>query len=219
MASLCRDIIGRAERWLLAHGAADYTAAAELAEGMAVLQDLLLELPGLDVGGPWIDSDVTADATMVEDGRIRVQDGYTVSITWPNTVPDWTGAPEYFDLTSFTGDYRAPRDGSRGQVIYDGGYLLKIYCADAGEWRQVNSLTADSSVPLPASCHNGLAAMLAERLALGKQSPDGRPVSPAPAVIDMARRGASQIKALLTRRPRVTSVDGPALSRARQVFC
>ena len=61
--------------------------------------------------------------------------------------------------------------------------------------------------------------MLAERLALGKQSPDGRPVSPAPAVIDMARRGASQIKALLTRRPRVTSVDGPALSRARQVFC
>ena len=36
MASLCRDIIGRAERWLLAHGAADYTAAAELAgDGIA----------------------------------------------------------------------------------------------------------------------------------------------------------------------------------------
>ena len=72
MASLCRDIIGRAERWLLAHGAGDYTAAAELIEGMAVLQDLILEFPGLNVGGPWTEVDVTDDYEVGEDERVRV---------------------------------------------------------------------------------------------------------------------------------------------------
>lgn len=221
MASLCRDIIGRAERWLLAHGAGDYTAAAELIEGMAVLQDLILEFPGLNVGGPWTEVDVTADYEVGEDERVRVQDGYTVSITYPNTVPDRVSA---YALTpserlAWTGATRAPRDGSRAMVVAQGVTELRIYCADVGEWRSCYNLTADSSVPLPASCHNGLAAMLAERLALGKQSPDGRPVSPAPAVIDMARRGASQIKALLTRRPVVVAADAPVLSRSRQVFC
>ena len=36
--------------------------------------------------------DVTADYTVGEDERVRVQDGYEVDITYPNTVPAYTGA-------------------------------------------------------------------------------------------------------------------------------
>lgn len=218
MAALCRDIIRRAERWLLAQGAGDDTQAAEIIEGMEVLQDLILEFPGLNVGGPWTDVDVTDDYTVGEDERVRVQDGYTVTITYPNTVPDRVSAYALTaaEVLAWTGTTRAPRDGSRAMIVAEGVTELRIYCADVGEWRSCYNLTKDSDVPFSASCHNGLAAMLAERLALGKQSPDGRPVAPAPAVIDMARRGASQIKALLTRRPVVIAADAPVLSRSVQ---
>ena len=74
----------------------------EITDGLAVLQDLVLQFPGLDVGGPWTDVDVTADCTVGEDERVRVQDGYEVDITYPNTVPAYTGAKEYFDADSWT---------------------------------------------------------------------------------------------------------------------
>jgi hypothetical protein len=214
----CREVIERAERWLLGIVPGDQLQVDEITDGLAVLQDLVLEFPGLDVGGPWTDVDVTADYTVGEDERVRVQDGYEVDITYPNTVPAYTGAKEYFDADSWTGDYRPPRDGSRAMIVAEGITELRIYCADAGAWRTATDLTKDSAVPLPASCHNGLAAMLAERLALGKARADGRAVSPAPAVIEMAARGRNQIRALLTRRPIVTPADLPVLSRSVQAF-
>lgn len=213
-----RDIITRAGRWLLDLGAGDQPHAAELSDGLQVLQDLIEELPGLGVGGPWVNVDITAAYEAREDERIRVQDGYTVAVTLPNTVEDYTGAPEYFDRDSWTGATRAPRDGARVLIIGDGAQQLYVYNADVNSWLTALGLTISSTVPFSRTYHAGLAAMLAERLALGKIDRNGNPVAPAPAVIAMARNGETKLKALLTRRPRVTSADGPVLSRSRQAY-
>ena len=69
----CREVIERAKRWLLGIVPGDQLQVDEITDGLAVLQDLVLEFPGARRRRPWTDVDVTADYTVGEDGASGVQ--------------------------------------------------------------------------------------------------------------------------------------------------
>lgn len=114
--------------------------------------------------GPLRNVDVTADYTPGEDERARVQSGYTVSITLPNSIVIATGEGTSASADDDEATYRAPRDGSRIEIVGLSSTALYLYRADTNTWVNIVGLTADSDFPLSANYAADFAAWLSVRL-------------------------------------------------------
>jgi hypothetical protein len=144
------DIIKLALRRIGAMRAGASLTSQQSTDGLAVLQALLLDLPG----PPFTDVDTDEDYTAEENERVRITSG-TPTITRPTTVED-DGAEN---------GERAPRNGSRIEVITAAGVRTCYrYSAAKGQWVTLTGLTTASENPL-GEHDNGLAAYLAAHLA------------------------------------------------------
>ena len=163
-------------------------SAGQASDALEALQDMANTMfPQL--GGPWIDQDVTEDVTAEENDRIRVNSYQDVSIYLPVTlagrerVVDQCGC---ITVQQTCSNERAPRDGGKVWIadIY-GSFAprLYIYRGDAAEWVLASALTLDGPSPWGLQYKEGVAAILATRLA-----PEfGQEI--APIVVRMATEG------------------------------
>jgi hypothetical protein len=202
-------MISRAARLLGGGTAGDNDHIDDLNAGLEVLQGLVLAMPALGVGGPWKEVDVIADYMAGEDERIRVQAGYSANITYPNTVPDFPRVPGTYDPDPIAwiangGPSRPPRDGARVRVIGT-AQEIRIYCADAGEWRRADNLTLNGEPPFSAGVQYGLTAMLAVNWA--PEFPGNKTIRPEPAVVAAAAEGDMLIRTLLKGPAQLSGVD------------
>ncbi len=130
--------------------------ASEAQDGLESLQSFYDE---------WVSSNkrltpyiVTAAYTAEEDQRLQNASDYT--ITYPTTVEDRA-----------TGEDRPVHDRSVVVDVRSTGPVAKVYSAQDGAWQQLSGLTLDSEAPFSERGKDGLACVLALRLAddYGKQ--------------------------------------------------
>lgn len=141
------------------------------------VQNLILDLH--EARGPMRDVDIIDDYTPGENERVRVQSGYTVTVTLPNSVPIvGTSAYDYgFTSTvlstggsSDSADgvtWRQPRDGARIEIVgLAGGNVPGVYFfrADTDDWVLATGLSIDSTLPLNARYTSAFGALIAQRL-------------------------------------------------------
>lgn len=174
----CRDVLAEALRSFKALAPGDDPTVDELNSGLVAIQNLLLDLH--EARGPLIEVDVSADYTAGENQRVRVQNGYTVTITLPNSVQDF-GLPAPYDYGFRPStDYplgsanaadgittRPPADGSRIEVVGQAvGTVPGLYFfrADTDDWILASGLSIDSTLPLNGRYVSHLGALVAERL-------------------------------------------------------
>ncbi|MEO8926361.1 MAG: hypothetical protein ABI306_04280 [Caulobacteraceae bacterium] len=173
--STCRATIAEAMRAFRALQPGDDPTVDELNVGMEALQNLILDLH--NARGPLLDVDVIADYVAGEDQRVRIQAGYTVNVTLPNSVPIFN-TPDPYDY-GFAADvtqppigstgmadgvqYRQPRDGVRVEVVGTTQSLF-LYRADTNAWYAASGLTLDVETPLNARYTSALSALTAERM-------------------------------------------------------
>jgi hypothetical protein len=174
--STVRAAIRQAMHLIKASAPGDDPTADELTVGLEAAQAIVLELH--QARGPMLDIDVTANITPGENQRIRVQAGYTVQVTLPNSVsifgtydpydygfqPSAIWDPQVGSLAPADGVYwRAPRDGARIEIVgtTEGLYF---YRSDTNAWASALGLTVDTELPLNAGQQGDFAAILAERL-------------------------------------------------------
>src|SRR6202035_4711850 len=105
-------------RALSALGPGDTPSIDELNAGMDALAEIMLDLHS--ARGPLTDIDVTAPYVAAEDQRVRIQAGFTVSVTLPNSVPVYN-LPDPYDY-GFSLDITLPPQGSTAQAD---GVLLR----------------------------------------------------------------------------------------------
>ena len=191
--STVRTAIVGALRLLRAASAGDDPTADELAAGLAETQDLVLALH--EARGPMLNIDITGSYTPGENQRLRVQAGYTVAVTLPNSVAIWGSYDPYdygFDPglppnspanppLGSTGPadgvaWRQPTDGARIEVVGTQQGLW-FYRDDTNAWVSALGLTLDGALPLNSRLAGHVAAILAERLSdVVSTAPDLSPV-------------------------------------------
>lgn len=169
----CRDLIIEAAERFKGLSPGDGLVVDEVAAGLRVIQQATQRY----FGGmpPLLDVDVTADYTPGENERVRVQEGYTVSITLPNSI-ETSGArssdygfapttPARGSTSTADGQARrAPRDGSRIEIVHlSSGSAPALYTfrADIDTWVDCANLTIDGSMPLNAAYLQDFAALMA----------------------------------------------------------
>jgi hypothetical protein len=123
---------------------------------------------------------------------VRIQAGYTVTVTLPNAVDDGVGGQ------------RPPRDGARVDVV-GVSRAMSLYRADLNAWLAATGLGVDDEVPFNGAYHWGLAAMLAVDLA------NAWPGRASPTALTLAR--AAEAKAQLA-----TTVGTPRAVVAAEYF-
>jgi hypothetical protein len=211
----CREAIVRALRAVRAIAPGDAPHIDQLTTAQSALQDLVLELH--EARGPLRDVDVPSPTpptawsglggawTANQNTRVRIQAGFTVTVTLPNSVPMQPGF-EPFDygfvgwpagqIQGSTGAadgviWRAPDDGARIEIV-GATHQLFFYRADINQWVSAYDLRLDDETPLNRRYLGPFATLLAERfsedLALNEPSPG------------FARRVA-QARAILFTRP------------------
>lgn len=147
------NIVQRAMRMLNTIGIGAALDADEAAEAMTAFQDMLMSLPALGLGGPLDDVLISANYTAGENEAITDSSGSAV-ITKPTTVVD-----------DDTGLDRAPRNGAVIQINGASSPTIWVYVAYLQAWKQFTGLTLNSESPLGPVHNEGLAAMLAVRIA------------------------------------------------------
>jgi hypothetical protein len=204
----CRDAITRALRAIRAIAPGDAPHIDQLTAAQTALQDLVLELH--EARGPLIDVDVPSPTpppgfsgawTANENSRVRIQGGYTVTVTLPNSVPIHPGYEPFdygfvgwpaWQIQGSTGAadgvmWRPPTDGARIEIV-GVTHQLFLYRADINQWIGAYNLRLDDELPLNGRYTGPFATLLAERLsedlALNEPSPGfARRVAQARAVI------------------------------------
>lgn len=210
----CRDCIQGALKALRVLAAGDSPSSDDLDEGLDAINDLMAEIH--NARGPMQDIDITADYVASENQRVRVQSGFTVAVTLPNScrvqgyfnpydygfAPSLTIRPTAGSTAAADGiNYRPIRDGSRVEIVGT-VQALYFYRADINSWLPAYGLTLDQEVPLNNRYSGAIDAMVAQRImdAVGAAEP-----SPG-----LARRIASGNSALMlqtgTARDAVTAV-------------
>jgi hypothetical protein len=147
------DIVRRAFRMLNRIGIGEDLDADEADEALTAFQTMLLTLPCLGLGGPLTNVRISANYTAGEDERISADSALSLTVTLPDTVTD-----------EDTGEDRAPRNGAIVEVT-GSSPTIYVYVAYLNSWKQLTGLTLQSENPLGALHHEGLAAMLAVRIA------------------------------------------------------
>jgi hypothetical protein len=176
--SAVRGAIAQAMHLLKATAPGDDPTADELQVGLEAAQAIVLELH--QARGPMLNIDVAADITPGENQRIRVESGASVTVSLPSSVsifgsydpfdygfgPSAAWDPQVGSSAPADGVYwRAPRDGTRIEVVQGGVQSLWFYRADTDTWAPAAGMTIDTELPLNAGHQGDFAAVLAERLA------------------------------------------------------
>lgn len=162
----CLQLISRSLRMLRVLGAQREPSAAQAATGLEALQSLVLSLPGATW---WRDVTISAAYTAGENERIFAQSGGPFTISGPQLTSG--GHPILFCCDTYYvacsgADDRPIKDGARVQMLdADANALTQMYRADMQVWLPASGLTLTSTVPVNADMEDGLAAMLAVRLA------------------------------------------------------
>lgn len=139
--------------------------------------------------GPLKNVDVTADYTAGENERVRVQTGYTVSVTCPNSIIVATGEGTSASADEDEATYRAPYDGTRIEIVGT-SQDLRFYRADTNEWVSCGSLSIDGSMPLSAEYRPHIATMVA--MALIDTWPAAGSIQPTPHIY--RREGMARLR-------------------------
>lgn len=145
-------IIQRAKRMLNEIGVAEDLDPDEAAEAMTAFQAMLLSTVSIGMGGPLTPVLISADYTAGEDEEITDTSG-TATITKPTTI------------TESDGEVRAPRNGAAIQINKASGAEVWLYVAYLASWKRLTGLTQNDASPLGPAHDEGLAAMLAVRIA------------------------------------------------------
>jgi len=186
-----RSVIRDAMRALKAIAPGDDPSIDELSDGLVALQDVVLELH--EARGPLRDVDVPAPLFPCDDPpspltyvagenqRIRIQSGFTVTVTVPNAIAMYDGFDPYdygFDPATnqwsayvpqgTTGpadniQWRQPHDGARIEIVGTTQQLF-FYRADINQWVSAYDLRLDGEVPVNGRYRGSLGTLLAERL-------------------------------------------------------
>lgn len=152
-----QQIINRAYR--LMQVTRDPTAD-EIADGLETLQLLLVDLFSGGMGGLWRDVDISADYTAKPNDRIRILDGYSVTITLPEVDEDQD------QIEDGEGGWRYPPPRQFSRVLVNGtAQAFYLYSKNMSDWVSLLGLTTASDNPLGRIYDLGLAAMLAVELA------------------------------------------------------
>lgn len=165
-----RDTIKRALRKLgaLASGAEPKAQAAD--DAMGVLASMFLEWVDTGLFGSLVNVTVTADATALPGQRVYAATGVTITLPTPFTPP-------YSDQGSEAGfiwDYGWPRylpynplqDGSIIIVCHEGGAQdINVFKSASSSWIKISPEGLNDDFPFSEGWVNGVAAMLALRLA------------------------------------------------------
>jgi len=173
--STCRVVLSEALRAIRALDPGDDPTVDELNAGLEAIANLILDLH--NARGPLTDVDVTADYIPGENQRVRIQAGFTVSVTLPNSIPIFNTPDPYdygfsVDVTQppvgSTGiadgvEWRQPRDGARVEIVGT-TQALYFYRADTNGWYAATGFGIDDETPLNARYTSALAALTAERL-------------------------------------------------------
>jgi hypothetical protein len=195
----CRVAINEAMRALRATAPGDDPMADELIVGLEAIQDLVLDIH--EARGPMRDIDIpsrehsrgscddqhhhqqrTAASTALtytpgENVRLRLQAGYTVAVTLPNSIRhggwidpyDYCFVPGHFRPSDgSTGpadgqEWRAPEDGARIEIVGT-SQALYFYRADLNQWMPATGLSTDTELPFNNRLTSAFNALLAERL-------------------------------------------------------
>lgn len=157
----CRDVIIQAVEAFEGLAPGDDLAVDELNRAVSILGQQLRRIH--EGRGPLTNVDVTEDYTPGENERVRVQSGYSVSVTLPNSITVATGEGTSASADDDEATYRAPRDGARIEIVGTSRGLY-FYRSDTNAWVSVESLTADSDFPLNGNYAADFAAWLAVRL-------------------------------------------------------
>jgi hypothetical protein len=185
--STVRYALAQALRLLRATAPGDAPTADELAVGLEAAQQLVLEIH--EARGPLLDVDVpgsipcgcpaptSGTVCPGENQRLRIQAGYTATVSLPNSVsmfgaydpydygfqPSGVWTPQVGSLGAADGVYfRAPRDGARIEIV-GASQGLYFYRADTNAWTPALNLTIDAELPFNARLQGAFAALLAER--------------------------------------------------------
>jgi hypothetical protein len=185
----CRVVIKDALRALKVLAPGDMPHIDQLNTGLSAIQNVALELH--EARGPLLDVDVPSSTcptppsafsyTPSENQRIRIQAGFTVTVTLPNSIPFFDGFDPYdygFNPalshwaayapqgTTAPADhimYRQPRDGARIETVGTSQQLF-FYRADLNQWISVYDIRLDDEIPLNARYAGPFGTMVAERL-------------------------------------------------------
>ena len=173
--STCRAVLSEALRALRALAPGDDPTIDEVNAGIEAIQNIVLDLH--NARGPMTDVDVIADYTPGENQRVRIQAGFTVNVTLPNSVPIFN-TPDPYDY-GFSADvtqppigstgiadgvqWRQPRDGARIEIVGTTQGLF-FYRADTNAWYAAAGFGIDDETPLNSRYTSALAALTAERL-------------------------------------------------------
>lgn len=171
----CRDLISEAVTAFGGIAPGDGLTVDEINVGLTAIQREIRRVH--EMRGPLTGVDVTANYTAGPNERVRVQSGYTISLTLPNSVDITASASRQNDY-NFALSYdtpagsalsadglvrRAPRDGDRIEIVGT-THGLYFYRSDTNEWVECGSLTIDGSMPLNESYLSDFAAIIAVRL-------------------------------------------------------
>lgn len=172
------DIIKKAMRKLHVLAVGSQPTAAQTANGMDTLQDLIMELVEIGAFGRLQDVIADDDATAREWLRIRADSGVTITLpttitqaianSWPDAFSGGNDGEDYgWGSVDGTTNYPRPPLHMAPIVVVDsdGNETCSIYSAWKGQWITVNNLGSGDSFPFAIGLRNGFAAMLAERLA------------------------------------------------------
>lgn len=147
------DIVQRAFRMINRIGVAADLDPDEAAEALTIFQDMLITMPALGIGGPLTDVLISDDYTANEDESITNTSGSPVVISLPSTI------------TESDGTSRPPRNGAIVQINSATSAEVHLYVGYLASWKQMTGLTLNSASPLGPMHNEGLAALLALRLA------------------------------------------------------
>lgn len=148
-------IVRRAMRMLNLVGVGASLDPDEADEALVAFQSMMLSLPGLGLGDQLEPVLISANYTAGENESITDSSGSAV-ITLPPTI-----AAE----DSETGEERAPLNGAIVQINSATVATVYVYVAYLKGWKQLTGLTLAGESPLGPAHDEGLAAMLAERIA------------------------------------------------------
>lgn len=168
---------------------------------LRVAQSFLLSLPGRMISGRLTQVRISAAYTAGEDEQLYNADPEDdqIVVTQPEAIED--ADSEYADDDG----YRPVRNGAVSRVA---GPVPRtfVYVAYLGSWKELSNLTLNSENPLGPDHDEGLAALLAVRLA-----PHFRVSTPAE-VVALAERGGAAIRSAFRKTDYNIPVDDALLT-------
>lgn len=166
------DIIKRAMKKLHVLAAGTNPSSAQAADGLEALQSLYVELIGQGSLGRLNDVIATSAYTAREYDRIQAAHGIVVTLPTtitPNMCSPGGDLPYDYGFRAWdptvAGNTRPPRDRAPVVVVQDNVAVYSVFRASTNAWVTINGLTLTSTFPFSDTLEDGIAALLAERIA------------------------------------------------------